>query len=353
MALLDKRVVKQTKNNEAEKIKSREHSKVNVQFEFNSSANEVERFAIFVLKTLMNKGIPPTPDNFKMFFEKLLDEKSIDFQKKIQELLEFEESNYNENRVEIEKDVKEIFIGINSIIKVVNSIYKNVHLIRQLSSETGKELQENENNLIIKNIAGNFESKLEQFVHSIDKQLELLKDKYKRAGTTFQNIENSTIFDTRFGVYNKRYFIEQTKKERQKIIKFHHKSSIVAIGVKENILKKLPFQKDKIFLLRIVAKMLLKTSRRNDIISYFGENSFIMLLRHTNLQSTKGACNRMYELLTNSNIILNDTEVDIDIGIGIAMIEEEIDIEESINCALNAMDDSTKGKKTFEICDKQ
>ncbi len=352
MALLDKRVVKEAKSVEPKKIKSREHSKVNIQFEFNSSANEVDRFAIFVLKTLMNKGIPPTPDNFKLFFEKLLDEKNIDFQKKIQELLEFEESNYNEDRVEIEKDVKEIFIGINSIIKVVNSIYKNIHLIKQLSKETGKELQENENNLIIKNISGNFESKLEQFVRSMDNQLELLKEKYQRAGTVFKNIENSTIFDTRFGVYNKRYFIKQAKKEKQKIVKFHHKSSIVAIQVKEEILKKLPFQKDKIFLLRVIAKMLLRTSRRNDIVSYFGENSFIILLRHTNLESTKGACNRMYELLINSNIILNDTEVDIDIGIGIAMIKEEIDIEESINCALEAMDASGKDKKTFKICDK-
>jgi len=204
--------------------------------------------------------------------------------------------------------------------------------------------------------------------------LDLLKEKYQKAGSAFKNIENSTIFDTRFGVYNKRYFVEQAKKERQKVMKFHHQSSIVSIEIKENILKKLPFQKDKIFLLRIVAKMLLKTSRRNDIISYFGGNSFIMLLRHTNMESTKGACNRIFELLINSNIVLNDTEIDMDIGIGIAMIKENIvlndteidmdigigiamikenyEVEESINCALDATSKSAKDKKTFEICDK-
>ena len=352
MALLDKQIVKQNNDAKEQKVKSREHSKINIQLELDSSANEVERFSVFVLKTMISKGTPPTPDNYKIFFEKLLDERNIDFQKKIQELLEFEESNYNENRVEIEKDIKEIFIGINSIIKVVNSIYKNIHLIKQLSSETEKELQENKNNLIVKNIASTFESKLKQFVQSINNQLDLLKEKYQKAGSAFKNIENSTIFDTRFGVYNKRYFVEQAKKERQKVMKFHHQSSIVSIEIKENILKKLPFQKDKIFLLRIVAKMLLKTSRRNDIISYFGGNSFIMLLRHTNIESTKGACNRIFELLINSNIVLNDTEIDMDIGIGIAMIKESYEVEESINCALDATSKSAKNKKTFEICDK-
>lgn len=351
MGTLGKRVTKKSKTDIAQKkVISRDHSKINIQFEISSSSNEIERFSISVLKSLINNGIPPTPDNFKIYFEKLLDDKSLDFQRKIQELLEFEESNYSENRVEIEKDIKEIFVSINSIIKVVNSIYKNIRLIKQLSSETQQELQDNNNSLIVKNVAMTFKDKLDKFVASIDKQLESLKDKYQKAGENFKSLESSTIFDTRFGVYNKRYFIEQAKKERQKILKFHYESTIVTIQVKDSVLKQLPYQKDKIFLLRIIAKMLLKTSRRNDIIAYFGENSFILLLRHTNLENTKMACERIYEMLINSNIILNDVEVNIDIGIGIAKIDENIEIEESINCALEAMACSGKGKDIYQIC---
>ena len=98
--------------------------------------------------------------------------------------------------------------------------------------------------------------------------------------------------------------------------------------------------------------MLLKTSRRNDIISYFGENSFIMLLRHTDIQSTKKACERMFEMLTNANIILNDMEIDIDVGIGVAPISKEVEVEESINCALEAMEKSGKNKEIYKICKK-
>ncbi len=350
MALLSKRVIQETKDKKPKKVESRAHSKVSIKFDINSSANEVERFAIVVLKKLIEDSIPPTPDNYRIYFEKLLDEKSIDFQKKIQELLEFEENSYSENRVEIEKDVKEIFININSIIKVVNAIYKNIKIIKQITQETHKELETNENPLIIKNSAANLNAKINQFVSSMDKQLEILQEKYIKAGETFKSIENSTIFDTRFGVYNKRYFIQQAKKEREKIKKFNYESSIVTIQVKKSVLKKLPLSKDKIFLLRIIAKMLLKTSRRNDIISYFGENSFIMLLRHTDLDSTKKACERMFEMLSNANIILNDMEIDIDIGIGVAPVNKEIEIEESINCALEAMQKSGKGKDIYKVC---
>ena len=350
MALLNKRVVKNTKDAKPKKVESRAHSKVSIAFDINSSSNEVERFSISVLKKLIEDSVPPTPDNYRVYFEKLLDGKNLEFQKKIQELLEFEENNYGEDRVEIEKDVKEIFIDINSIIKVVNTIYKNIKLIKQISSEAQKELESNDNPLIIKNSAVTFSHKIDQFLNSIDKQIVLLQDKYQKAGKTFKNIENSTIFDTRFGVYNKRYFIEQTKKEREKIKKFNHKSTIVTIKVKDIILNKIPYKKDKIFLLRIIAKMLLKTSRRNDIISYFGENSFIMLLRHTDLESTKKACERIHEMLTNANIILNNIELDIEVSIGIAIIEKNVDIEESINCALEAMQKSEDEKKIYKVC---
>ncbi len=352
MAPLSKRVVKDTKDIKPKKVESRAHSKVSIKFDINSSANEIERFAISVLKKLIEDSIPPTPDNYRIYFEKLLDEKNIEFQKKIQELLEFEEGNYSENRVEIEKDIKDIFISINNIIKVVNAIYKNIKLIKQISIEARKELECNDNPLIIKNSATTFNNKIKQFVGSIDKQLENLQDKYKKAGETFKNIENSTIFDTRFGVYNKRYFIEQAKKEREKIKKFNYESSIVTLHIKESVLKKLPYTKDKIFLLRIIAKMLLKTSRRNDIVSYFGENSFIMLLRHTDMQNTKKACDRISEMITNANIVLNDMEIDIDVGIGIVLINKDVKIEESINCALEAMEQSGKNKEIYKICKK-
>lgn len=347
MALLNKRVVKDTKS---KKVESRAHSKVSISFDINSSSNEIERFSISVLKKLIEDSVPPTPDNYRVYFEKLLDEKNLNFQKKIQELLEFEENNYSENRVEIEKDVKEIFIDINSIIKVVNSIYKNIKIIRQISVETQKEFENHDNPLIIKNSTVAFNHKIEQFLKSIDKQIELLQGKYQKAGETFKNIENSTIFDTRFGVYNKRYFIEQTKKEREKIKKFNHQSTIVTIKVKDTILNKIPYKKDKIFLLRVIAKMLLKTSRRNDIISYFGENSFIMLLRHTDIESAKKACDRIYEMLTNANIILNNMELDIEVNIGISPIEKDKEIEESISCALEAMQKSEEEKSIYKIC---
>ena len=352
MALLEKRITKDAKKGNPKKVESRQHEKVIIKFEISSSANEVERFAISVLKKLISDSIPPTPDNYRIYFEKLLDEKSIDFQKKIQELLEFEESNYSENRVEIEKDVKEILLRINSVIKVVGSIYKNIRLIKQLSLETHDELEENDNPLVIKNSISSFDIKLSQFLDTIDKQVELLQEKYQKAGEIFKNIEDSTIFDTRFGVYNKRYFIEQAKNEREKIIKFRHESCIVTLQVKDSVLKKVPYQKDKIFLLRVVAKMLLKTSRRNDIVSFFGQNSFILLLRHTDIESAKKASIRMHELLENANIILNDIEIDIDISIGIASIKEDIEIEETINCALEAMDAANKNKDIYKVCEE-
>jgi len=348
---LDKAVTKKSSGNTDSALKKR--SKINVQFEMGSTSNEIDEFAISVLKKLIEEGIPPTPDNFKIYFEKLLDGKDMEFQKNIQDLLEFEENSTNENRAEIEKDIKEMFSRINGIIKVVNSIYKNIRLIKQLSSETEQELQNNNNSLTVKNVAMGFKDRLDKFISSIDKQLESLKEQYQKAGENFKSLENSTIFDTRFGVYNKRYFIEQTKQERQKIIKFRHESCIVVIQIKEDVLKKIPYQKDQIFLLRIIAKMLLKTSRRNDIVSYFGESSFMLLLRHTDIDSAQMASKRIYEMIINSNIILNDKEIQMSIGIGISRIDRETEIEDSISCALKAAEEKSSSEKPYKICQQE
>ncbi len=348
MTRLDKAV---TKKGDDKNISPKKHSNTNIQIELGGTSNEIDEFAVSVLKKLIEEGIPPTPDNFKIYFEKLLDGRDMEFQKNIQELLEFEENNANENRVEIEKDIKEMFTSINGIIKVVNTIYKNIRLIKQLSNETEQELKNNNNSLAVKNVTIGFKDRLDKFISSIDKQLESLKEQYKKAGENFKSLESSTIFDTRFGVYNKRYFLEQSKQERQKIIKFRHKSCIVIVRIRDEVLKKIPYQKDKIFLLRIIAKMLLKTSRRNDIVSYFGENSFILLLRHTDLDSAKLASKRIHEMISNSNIILNDKEIDMQISIGISDIKPETEIEDSINCALKVAENEIGGSTPYKICD--
>ena len=49
--------------------------------------NELEKFSSYVLKILFKENIPPLPDNYQIYFEKLLENKPLPFKKRIGDLL--------------------------------------------------------------------------------------------------------------------------------------------------------------------------------------------------------------------------------------------------------------------------
>ena len=100
-----------------------------------SSNSELEKFSLYVLKVLMDENIPPTPNNFQIYFEKLLDNKPLSFKKRISDLLEAENLNDDEHRAKMEMEVKEGFGQIKSIMKVVSTVYKNTNVMKEDSQK--------------------------------------------------------------------------------------------------------------------------------------------------------------------------------------------------------------------------
>ena len=90
-------------------------------------------------------------------------------------------------------------------------------------------------------------------------------------------------------------------------------------------------------MIRTIARLLMKTSRRSDLVAHYGNGVFAMILKHTDLKSAQKASERLCELVSSSNFFLAEREINLKISIGIKAIIGDQGVEEQMIHALDAM----------------
>lgn len=111
-------------------------------------------------------------------------------------------------------------------------------------------------------------------------------------------------------------------------------------------------EKAKGLMVRTVARLLLKTSRRSDIVAHYGEGIFSMMLKHTDINNAQRAAERLYELVSTTNFFLGEQEIQLKIAIGLSELNPYRSVEETLACTLDAMISSnTEQKAHYVICD--
>ena len=105
-----------------------------------SPSGEVEAYGQEVLSALLNEGLTPTPNNYALYFDRLLEEKSENLRKQIISMLELEESNDAENTLQLEKSLKQGFSSVKNILSTTAHLYKNMALMGKILEKRKKEL---------------------------------------------------------------------------------------------------------------------------------------------------------------------------------------------------------------------
>ena len=311
--------------------------------------SELENFSLFVLKSMIDEKVPPTPSNFQIYFEKLLENKPISFRKRVSEYLEFDDDDTSEHRVKMEREVKEGFVQMKGMVKVVSTVYKNLNILKQIVKKRSSELKVNFSQLSVENSLSALTSDLEKLTTLTSKQMESLKSYYNKTLEILIDLDEKTIFDLRYGVYNKRYFLNSLKKEEDAIRQDNHKSSIVMVRIKDKELEKIVTPKKREILTRNIAKLLMKTSRRSDVVAYYGDGIFAILMKYTDLSSAQKACDRIAELIYGTSFFIDETEIEIDIELGIMPINPHYSIEEAIDGALDVLPKTGKDKEIYLV----
>ncbi|MDQ1338576.1 MAG: hypothetical protein QG617_1543 [Campylobacterota bacterium] len=299
---------------------------------------DLEAYSKEVLDALMKDGLPPTPNNFSLYFDRLLEDKSQNTRNHIVSVLELEESNEDENSIILEQSLKQGFSSIKNILGVTANLYKNMALMTKILEKRKQELEASSQTKETIGVAASLGSDIAKLNEILKKQSSSIKTMYDDTAKIIKNVENETIFDNQFGVYNKRYLMTKVEQEIELIRKFKHKSSLIMIELSRELKKSVNNEKALMLMTKTVARLLLKTSRRSDTVAHYGNGVFVMLLKHTDIESAKKASERLCDLVSNSNFFLGEREIQLKISIGITDITENHSVEEIIVSSMNGVE---------------
>lgn len=307
---------------------------------------DLEIYSKEVLDALISDGLPTTPNNFASYFDRLLEDKSNNARKQITSILELEESNEDENSILLEQSLKEGFVSVKNILGVTANLYKNISLMTKILDKRKVELEENKELDGVKNVADSLDEDITKLNSILKKQSSSMKSMYDDTAKIIKNIENETIFDNQYGVYNKRSLMTKIEQEIELIRKFKHNSSLVMIELDKDLKASVKNEKAIMLMTKTIARLLLKTSRRSDSVAHYGNGVFAMLLKHTDIESAKKAAERLAELVSNSNFFLADREIQLKISEGITDITQDHTVEEIV---VSAMDGIAKAYQNSSI----
>jgi diguanylate cyclase (GGDEF)-like protein len=312
--------------------------------------SDLEIYSKEVLSALITDNLPPTPNNFSLYFDRLLEDKSENLRRQIQSMLELEESNDDENTIMLEQSLKKGFSSVKNILSVTANLYKNMALMTKILDKRKKELEDNTEIQAAIGIAASLEGDVSKLNTILKKQSAQMKTLYSDTAKIVKNVENETIFDNKYGVYNKRYLLTKIEQEIELITEFKHKSSLIMIELSRELKDSVNNEKAITLMTRTIARLLLKTSRRSDTVAHYGNGVFAMLLKHTDIESAKKASERLCELVSNSNFFLADREIQLKISIGITDIATLYSVEEIVVSAIDGIEKAySDTKKDFSV----
>ena len=313
--------------------------------DMDSPSSDMEIYSKEVLASLIEDNLPPTPNNFSLYFDRLLEDKTESFRKQISSILELEESNDAESTLELEHSLKKGFSSIKNILGTTANLYKNMSLMTKILDKRIKELGSNDEIQSAITVASALESDITKLNAIVKKQSSQMKGLYDETAAIIKNVENETIFDNKFGVYNKRYLLSKIDREIGLIQEFKHKSSVIMIELSRDLKESVGNEKALVLMTRTIARLLLKTSRRSDTVAHYGNGVFAMLLKHTDIDSAMKASDRLCYLVSNSNFFLADREIQLKISIGITDIDPEYSVEETVVSVMNGVEKAYQDDK--------
>ncbi len=317
--------------------------------EASKSSIDLDRYAKEVLNALIKDNLPPTPNNYSLYFDRLLENKGESFKKQVYAMLELEESNDAENTIILEQNLKQGFVSVKNILAVTASLYKNLTLMAKILDKRKRELLEVVDSVGVKGVAETLEGDIEKLNAILKKQSTQMKELYDETGSIIKKVEQESIFDNQYGVYNKRYLFAKIEKEQELIKEFKHHSSLIMIELSKELRNSIHNPKVITLMTRTIARLLLKTSRRSDIIAHYGKGIFVMLLKHTDIESAKKASERLCDLVANSNFFLADKEIPLKVSIGITEIDPQNSVEETVVFAMDAIDMAYENGECYAV----
>ena len=306
--------------------------------------DETRQAAIFnfsqnVLNELNSDNVPTLPINYSIYFERMLDEQPEDFRQKVGETLSLYSDEIDaaiDSNIRVEKEIKQSFIQIKSMLQAVALIYKNLNVMKAIVKKRRDGLANNMNLLALQNTITGFGGDLTKLTALLEKHLEVIKINYEEIGKVFKLIEERSIYDTTYEVYNKKFFISALENEINSIKRYGYEAAFLMLKTRDELIESVKNLKERSNIFKSISQSLLNTSRRSDVVAHYGDGCFAILMKYTGENGAKMACDRIRAMLANIRYDEDGKEFKLDAQIVYGMLPKEGSVEQIVSNALDA-----------------
>lgn len=142
--------------------------------------------------------MPPIPENFRFYFDKLLETKNDDFRQKISSISpRFDENLHNE--FEYERSLNHGAKAVKLILKQGSSVYKNTTLLKKIIQNKKDSVIANKNQETLLEVTASVENVLDKFLVSLEKQSTIIKELYGTAASSIKNAKRTSLYNASLG----------------------------------------------------------------------------------------------------------------------------------------------------------
>ncbi len=295
----------------------------------------VNIFAKQVLEKMKKDDVLPSPQNYLNYFEKMLLEKSPAQKDSIEEILSLESNQELEKEYmhKVDTFLNASFEKTKQLLEDINISHAKINKIKNFIKIKGGELSKNPTPANI----NAFDAKISQAISSLDNNQEKIKSEYIDLVEVIKNFNKESIFDKKYGVFNKKYLFKAIKNELENLKNLEYKNSIIAFSISKDVLKNIKLNSDKDIVIKTVAKMILDRSRRSDVLAHYEDGIFLLLLKHTDEKNAKKAVESIKNFISFSNFIIDSTPIQARIDTFILEMKSNMSVDEIISDAVKGL----------------
>ncbi|MCI5967920.1 GGDEF domain-containing protein [Helicobacter sp.] len=316
--------------------------------ESDNDVNSLEEYGLQVVQELNTNGILPTPYNYKIYFEKLLENKSDQFKDDAFQYVEVDQRP-EEKQAALESKVLKAQSYMTSTLNQVDSILKNLRLLQNILKKHAKEVETTTNAITLQNIIVVFQKELDKLSEVTGHQLQDIKTMHDKTLASIAGISSEVICNSVYGIYNKRFLEKRVIAEAGSVNAGGYKSALLLVRVSKSLQSRITLDKTAILINRSLSKILQRVANRSDIVAYYEAGIFGILLSHRDKDAAKRFANRLAEKVVGTNIILGEEDLSLSVCTGIVEINAFSKQKEIIKNGLDALKKASNGNVSFVV----
>lgn len=313
-----------------------------------TEANTLEDYGTQIIHALNADGVLPTPYNYRIYFDKLLENKNQEFKDNATRLID-SDLTPTERQALLEDKVLKAKNHMSNTLQQVGATYNNLQILQNILKKHELEITAVNNAITLQNIIAVFEKELNKLSETTKTQLQNIKTSYDRSIQAIESIGNNIICDSKYGFYNRNFLDIRISSELEAIHRDNYKSSLILVQITKSLARQINSEKNIMLANRAISKILQKVVNKSDVLAYCGSEIFGVLLSHSDRDSAKRFANRLIEKVAMSNIFLGEEEVSLSVCTGIVEIDANSKNKEVFKNALEALKKASNGNVSFVV----